>query len=455
MNFASLQFYFFLICIVAVYWCLPNLYLRRRLLVLGSFTFYAFWEYRFFVLLLISAAVDYFAARAIAASTEQRQKKTLLVLSLTANLVLLGIFKYFYFFTGSLNLALQKLGFPTFPVTIEILLPLGISFYTFQTMAYTIDVYRGRVAPRESFLDYFLFVSYFPQLVAGPIERYSDLMPQFFQKRELTLARCADAILLIGFGLMMKIMIADNLGSVVEFAFESKELTASLGWVSIFSFGYQIYVDFWSYTMIARGASKLFGIELSENFRQPYLAATPSNFWRRWHITLSIWFRDYLYIPLGGNKHRAARNLLLVMTIAGLWHGASVLFLLWGFYHGVLLVLSRHVRAPAWLTFPFTFVLINLGWVLFRAQNIPEALKIYSSLLNFTSPPAAQTAPIVIALTAIGITILIDLAFRKKFRLSWRLPGLDYLKFSAAGAMIMLIVYLGETSATPFIYFNF
>jgi len=456
-SFTVPQYYALLIFSFLVYWLIPTQLIRRRFLVVVSFFFYALWNYRFFSLLLISASTDYLMAKLIAKREEPRLRKLFLAITIAVNFGLLGYFKYFNLLVDSVNFAAHGVGLGGFNVATKLILPLGISFYTFHTVSYTIDVYNKKVDPITNFWDYFLFVCYFPQLVAGPIARVNLLYPQFFQKKELEFQRTVDAILMICFGVMMKLLIADTLGAVTDFLYAKSELSAALGWAAVFSFGYQIYVDFWSYTLIARGSSRLFGIELNPNFEQPYLATSPSEFWRRWHMSLSSWFRDYVYIPLGGNRVHAVRNLLFTMTLAGLWHGSSILFVLWGFYHGVLLVISRKFPLPKPVSFVATFLCVNLGWILFRSQSLEQAGKMFRSLVQFTAPDPTLRTPIFLTVVAIGITVSADLWFQfhsRKFFVA--LPGhFNYAKLSVASALLMLAVYLGESSATPFIYFNF
>lgn len=456
MSFTELPYYILLLVSFLGYWALPAGYPRRLFLVAASFIFYSLWNWRFFSLLFISATTDYACALLLARTSSERRRKALLVCTLFVNFGLLAYFKYFNFFMDSLNAGLEGIGQQGFSFERHVILPLGISFYTFHTVSYTIDVYRRKVEPIRNYWDYFLFVCYFPQLVAGPIARVTALYPQFFAAKKLEFGRVTDAVLLICYGLLLKFLVADNLGAVVDYAYSRPTLNGALGWAAVFGFGYQIYVDFWSYTLIARASSRLFAIELNPNFEQPYLSATPSEFWRRWHMSLSSWFRDYLYIPLGGNKKHAAFNLLFTMTVAGLWHGSSWLFLLWGFYHGVLLIVFRAFPLPRALSAPLTFLLVNLGWVLFRSQDLAQAGKIFGSLTSFTAIAEADAAPVALTAACVAFAMLADVVYRWRARLMPKLPaGVDYLKWSLAGSLLMLVLYLGETSATSFIYFNF
>ncbi|MGZ3661249.1 MAG: MBOAT family O-acyltransferase [Bdellovibrionota bacterium] len=406
-------------------------------------------------MLIAAASSDFILGNLIAKRDDEKVRFRLVALSVTINLGILGFFKYFHFFTDTANLLMGSLGLHGFENTLDVILPLGISFYTFETISYVVDVYKRRIPAYRNVLDYYLFVGFFPHLVAGPILRFTDLIPQFYEKRTLSFRKFADAVLMIAFGLMAKFILADTLGSVVDFVYTREKVNAVLGWTSVFGFGYQIYVDFWSYTLIARGAAKLFCIELPENFRQPYLSADPTEFWRRWHISLSSWFRDYLYIPLGG-KNQATRNILITMAIAGLWHGSSALFILWGIYQGLLIVVFKKLKLPKSISFPLTFILIQLGWILFRSSSLKEAGKMYRALSDFTPLDPTMIAPVILAAIAIGVTIVIDLSFKYGEEIPSRIPfRADYLKLSLASAFVMVVAYLGESGASPFIYFHF
>lgn len=472
MNFTQLLYYVFLFAFVFGYWLLPSQLLRRRLLILASFAFYAAWDWRFFSLVLASGLVDYFLAIRAEQFSQDRRRK-FIIASLTVNLTLLGFFKYFHFFVDSASVLLTTMGLSGVESSLQIILPLGISFYTFQTISYTIDVCRGDLRAERNFFDYFLYVSFFPQLVAGPIERAGSLLSQFFTKKTFCPQQFSHGVLLIACGLALKLLIADELADFVDFYFASPLPYAGAAWLAVFSFGYQIYIDFWAYTLIARGSGRLFGIELSENFRQPYLSATPSEFWRNWHITLSTWFRDYVYIPLGGNRRRVVRNLLLTMGLAGLWHGASVLFIIWGIYHGILLVAFRHIRLPRFVSWLITFLLVQLGWLFFRSPSLQAAGETLRALFQFELlpwqyAPAVQHACFLIVLITVidvcnryGAPMLAAVKTRLGVRGGARLVSAfavqagSYARVAAASTLAFLAIFFAKTEAIQFIYFNF
>lgn len=360
MLFNTSTFAFFLFFVLSIYFFLSHRY-QNLFLLAASYVFYAWWDYRFLALLLFSTVWDYFLGAALILAPTPARRKLLLILSLVGNLGLLGFFKYFGFFVTSAAHLLELLGFqPHLPV-LHILLPAGISFYTFQSMSYVIDLYRGKIAPARSFLDFALALTFFPHLVAGPIQRADTLLRQIELPRLLTWNHFRTGLLLMLLGYFKKCAIADSLAPFVDRIFLHPERCSSfLLLLGLYFFAFQIYADFSGYTDIARGVSRLFGFELVINFNQPYFATSITDFWRRWHISLSTWLRDYLYIPLGGNRHGGLytyRNLFITMLLGGLWHGASWTFVLWGGLHGLFLSLhkawtSRHSSSSTQLSPP-------------------------------------------------------------------------------------------------------
>jgi D-alanyl-lipoteichoic acid acyltransferase DltB (MBOAT superfamily) len=353
MLFNSWQFFVFLAVVLALYYSLETLPQNRMLLV-ASYFFYGWWDWRFTSLLMISTIFDFHISIAINGATDQRRRKLLLLVSILVNFGMLGFFKYFNFFIDSAAHVIQWFGLQPHLPTLRIILPAGISFYTFQTMNYVIDVYKRKMKPTNDFLTYALFVSYFPHLVAGPIIRAEVLLPQLLRKRIVTNEHLNTGGALILIGLFKKVVIADVLSPDVEPVFAAPHAFSSLLLLNgLYYFSLQIYCDFSGYTDIARGVSRLLGIELPENFNQPYLSRNITEFWRRWHISLSTWLRDYLYIPLGGNRRGRARtylNLFITMLLGGLWHGARWTFVAWGFLHGVYLAAHKfylELRSPA------------------------------------------------------------------------------------------------------------
>ncbi|MFC1453529.1 MBOAT family O-acyltransferase, partial [Verrucomicrobiota bacterium] len=344
MLFNTVQFFVFFAVVLALYAALGHRW-QNRLLLAASYVFYGSWDWRFLCLIFASTVLDYFCGIAIHGSRGGLKRKLFLAFSVAGNLSLLGVFKYFDFFAYNLQRLLTLCGLDIDMPYLRVVLPVGISFYTFQTMSYTIDIYRGRLEPTRRFPDFALFVAFFPQLVAGPIERASRLLPQILNARKLTAARFYEGGYLILWGLFKKVFVADNLATIVDPVFA---LDGSPGGgqvlVALYAFAFQIYCDFSGYSDIARGVGKCLGFDIMLNFRLPYFARNPRDFWQRWHISLSSWLRDYLYIPLGGNRRGSARtyaNLAIVMLLGGLWHGAAGTFILWGGYHGFLLIAHR------------------------------------------------------------------------------------------------------------------
>ncbi len=404
MLFNSLEFLVgFLPIVLLIYYLLPHR-VQNTFLVLASCFFYASWDWRFLLPLLVTTSIDYWAAQRMEASLVLNEptsaRKKYLVTSIVLNLSLLGFFKYFNFFADSATLLANTLGFNIGTRTFEIVLPIAISFYTFQALSYTIDVYRGEIHATKSFWDFFLAVLYFPHLVAGPIQRAATLIPQVTNPRIISSEKIREGLHLIVWGFFKKIVIADNLAPIVNAAFSTPSPSGGVVTVGVIAFAFQIYCDFSGYTDIARGIAKLMGFEFMLNFNLPYFATNPADFWRRWHISLSTWLRDYLYKPLGGNRTstiKVYRNLMITMVLGGLWHGAAWNFILWGFYHGFLLTAHR-VMQPLLLlmgkTFNFTpglwkwftvlcmFVLTCYGWLLFRATSLNQVVEMSIALLN-------------------------------------------------------------------------
>jgi alginate O-acetyltransferase complex protein AlgI len=399
--FHSLEFLAFFLITLAVYWRLP-LRAQNVMLLVASYVFYGWVHAWWPVLLLATTVVDYWSARRMAERPEQKQ--TWLWLSIVANLGLLGVYKYFDFFVDNVAAAGAALGWNVPPIALRLVLPAGISFYTFQSMSYTIDVYRGHAPARRSFIDIAAFVSFFPHLVAGPIMRATNLLPQIEHPRRFDAAAARDASVLIVWGLFKKLVIADNVGVIANKVFALQEPEFFVLWAGVFAFAVQIYADFSAYTDIARGVAKWYGFDLIKNFARPYLATGPADFWRRWNISLSTWFRDYVYIPLGGSRRgrgRVAANLMITFLASGLWHGASWNYVLWGAYHGALLVLARvaggawvSLRAPKWLhslQVLAMFILTCIGWLIFRETELHQ-LVFDLQLMPWESTEAGRSA---------------------------------------------------------------
>jgi len=472
MPFNSLYFVIFLLAVLLVYHAaLADWSWRKLFLLAASWLFYATWSPRFLLLLIATTAIDYQLARRIyhvrwgaadpAPAAGRRRARWLLVLSLTINLGVLAFFKYgeFLYRTAA---ALSPL--PPVPRLLSIVVPLGISFYTFHSISYVIDTYRGVRPPSGSFTDFALYVAFFPQLVAGPITRWNFFGPQLERERRVEPAGIEAALFLLAVGFLKKVVCADSLGGFVDEVYADPTGTSQVeAWVALYAYAFQIYFDFSGYTDIATGAALLLGFRLPENFRHPYLAESPREFWRRWHISLSTWLRDYLYVPLGGSRRGPARNvmsLMITMLLGGLWHGAAWAFVLWGGYHGVLLAAHRLVsarasgappRTPAWLRRAVTFHLVALGWVLFRAGSVATAAAVLRQL--WSGQPLPRPFPLgIVALVLLGAATH-GLSLRRDLLELWRRVPLA-LQGAAYGLVIVLVGVFSAESGR-FIYFAF
>ena len=469
MIFNSLQYAAFLPLVVLVHWRL-----RRRgqlwLLLVASYVFYGWWDARFLALIAASTLLDFTIGLRIGATDDERRRRQLLATSLVANLGILAVFKYHGFFVDSAVDALATLGWDTSGPTLRILLPVGISFYTFQTISYSFDVYRRRIEPTRDLLAFAVFVAFFPQLVAGPIERARHLLPQFRdERRPPDRGALVSALALVGQGLVKKVVIADGLAPYVDDAFSRSDTAGAAALtVGVVCFAFQIYGDFSGYTDIARGSARLLGVSLMENFRQPYLARSITEFWHDWHISLSTWLRDYLYVPLGGNRRgrwTTYRNLLVTMVLGGLWHGAAWTFVLWGAFHGLLLAghrASGRRRAeasgvPGVRELPAvlgTFALVCVGWVLFRAVSLDQALEVLGGIAGLRPGPLDVDAVVSLAVLG-GAAIALDVAQR---RTASEVPVLRWPAVPAgavAGAAVVALVVFSGGAPVPFIYFQF
>ena len=399
MLFNSIEYALFVLTVFFLYWiCCKTKNSQNIVLLALSIIFYSFWDWRFLSLIFISITSDYHLGRKIFISEEKRKRKLYLIYSISINLSILFIFKYLGFFTHEFQELLYSLGLKTNINTLNIVLPVGISFYTFQTLSYTIDIYRKKTIPTNNFVVFSTFVSFFPQLVAGPIERAKKLIPQFEKKRAFDNKLATSGLFLILWGIFKKVLIADNCAPIVDHIFSPHTNQTGISvLIGSFLFGCQIYCDFSGYSDIAIGTARLLGIKLSTNFRSPYLAHNVSEFWRKWHISLSSWFKDYLYIPLGGSKKGfpiMLRNLLIVFLLSGLWHGAEWSFLIWGLLHATFLILHRIsqkinlFRKPTQsflhplVSISLTFSLVTIAWIPFRAIDLQHSIDLFSKLFS-------------------------------------------------------------------------
>jgi len=471
MNFDSPVFALFLMTVLAVYYALRSRRAQIAWLLLASYCFYAGWDWRFCSLIAISTIVDFVAAQRIArTAATDRVRRAWLLLSVATNLGILGFFKYFGFFVESLRTLLSSAGIETGTTTLSILLPVGISFYTFQTMGYTIDVYRGRLRPVTRLDVFALYVSYFPQLVAGPIERGEKLLPQIAAPRRVSAEQFAGGAWLILLGLAKKVVLADNFGALADPVFaDPAGATAGRLLTGLYLFTFQIYFDFSGYSDIARGVSRLLGIELCENFKQPYFARNVAEFWRRWHVSLSSWLRDYLYVALGGNRRgdlETFRNLMLVMLLGGLWHGASITFVVWGGLHGSYLVAHRLLarRRPArafdgspaaWLRDAMCIVcvfhLVALTWIFFRCPDLASAWSYAHGLLTLRGGLDGLSVRSFLPFAALLVTdVLPRWRGEEEYPLHWPWYG----QTAIYSALLFALLLLGGPDA-PFLYFQF
>ncbi|MGB6222633.1 MBOAT family O-acyltransferase [Haloferula sp.] len=434
MLFNSIDFAIFLPVIFAVYWIIGNrsLRLQNLLIVVASYVFYGWWDWRFLSLLLFSTVVDYCVGRGFAKVESQKKRKLLLAVSLCVNLGLLGFFKYFDFFAGSFVEAFTFFGYQIDYRSLGIVLPVGISFYTFQTLSYSIDLYRRKIEPSGDFVQFAAFVSFFPQLVAGPIERASHLLPQFRSERVFSYHWAMDGSRQILWGLFKKVVIADNCARHVDVIFaNSADASGSTLVLGAVFFAFQIYGDFSGYSDIAIGTSRLFGFDLKCNFAYPYFSRDIAEFWRRWHISLSTWFRDYLYIPLGGSRGSLGmnvRNVMIVFVVSGLWHGANWTFIVWGALNALYflpLLLAKRNRTHLEIVakdrmlpcfreltgMATTFGLVLLGWIFFRAENLTHAFQYISGIFSpslLSKPDFAGGSAAKTTLALLGVLIIVE-----------------------------------------------
>ena len=474
MIFHSLDFVVFFVLVVAIYWRLGHRG-QNVLLFVSSYVFYGYVHPWFLILIASSTVIDYASARGM----EQwpGRKRVFMGLSIVSNFGMLGFFKYFDFFIDNVHALFAAAGYDVGMPVLRVLLPVGISFYTFQAMSYTVDVYRGELRARRNLLDVAVFISFFPHLVAGPIQRASYLLPQVEGERRFSVEKAETGFYLIVWGFFKKLVIADNVGVIANKVFALSDPSFEILWAGVFAFAIQIYADFSAYTDIARGTSRWLGFELTQNFDHPYLARNPADFWRRWNISLSTWFRDYVYIPLGGSRQgelKWARNVLVTFLLSGLWHGASWNYVLWGLYHGVLLLLTRAHEllgkprsetrgAGRGVLVAFRiagmFGLTLIGWLLFRETQFSAIVRDLK-LSPFNSSPFERQAGLYLFLLAFGYSIplwaqslWVELhRGEEEFDRGWAAVTLRALGCGAAFAAILV---LRSKTSLDFIYFQF
>ena len=450
---------------------LPRKIQRNSFLLIASYFFYGYWDWKFCLLLATSTIVDYFLGIQIEKNKTQLKKKALLIVSLATNLGILGFFKYFNFFIDSFSEMVGQFGYSPDYLHLNIILPVGISFYTFQTLSYSIDIYRGSLKPTRNFIDFALFVAFFPQLVAGPIEKARDLLPQISSKRIPTKKQLSEGVILIVTGLFRKVMIGDVSGRYVDNIlndmsyYHSSELLFAM-----FLFSIQIYCDFSGYSKMARGCAKLLGFELSINFEQPYLSNNITDFWRRWHISLSSWLKEYLYFSLGGNRKGPIRtkfNLFTTMLLGGLWHGAGMNFIIWGGLHGIYLSVHKWYmgnlnasKLPNTIPIKILKVIITLffvqfAWVFFRLSSMDEIFFFFQKIIYWESSDLTPKLLSIYLTFSIMVLTLDILEFKLKNH-TFLILANPLLRY---GILIILftvsLLYIYQVEALPFIYFQF
>ena len=467
MVFNSLPFLVFLPTVLLCYYLLPQKF-RWILVLLASYFFYGFWKVEYLGLILFSTVVDFYVSQFLSKSEVAHKRKMALSISLLANLGLLLFFKYFNWFLDDVASPIGII--PENAVNywnsnFQFLLPVGISFYTFQTLGYTIDVYNRQTKAESNFFKFALFVSYFPQLVAGPIERFSNLQPQLFAKHKFTYENLKHGARFILYGLFIKMCVADNIANSVDTVFLdiSSYSSVSLFWTMIL-FGLQIFSDFHGYSLIAIGTAQLFGVSLMTNFNSPYSSTSIREFWSRWHISLSTWFRDYVFIPLGGSKVSKMRwmvNILIIFIVSGFWHGANFTFLAWGSIHGLAYILENYswnktesssvlVKSLKWLT---TMIIVFLAWVFFRAESIDQAFKFIARILENNAGNELFIQPIVYSF--IGFLLLSDIVFKNRNIHIWLNDQRASVRWFIYSLMLYAILGFAGTVNHPFIYFQF
>ncbi len=472
MLFTSLEFAIFFPIVFCLYWLLKKYHKAQlSLILLSSYVFYGWWDWRFLSLIIFSSVADFTLGILLGKEEDPKLRKLLVGISLLVNLGLLGVFKYFDFFAESFVAAFSWFGQDISYSTLNIVLPVGISFYTFQTLSYTLDVYRGKLKPTKNILAFFSFVSFFPQLVAGPIERASHLLGQFYSPRKFDYAWAVSGVRLFIWGFFKKMVIADNAASLVNPIFENySEQNSIVLILGAILFAFQIYGDFSGYSDMAIGLSRILGFDLMLNFRFPYLAKSINDFWKRWHISLSSWFRDYLYIPIGGSYGSnlfSFRNVMIVFLVSGFWHGANWTFIVWGLIHGLMYVplflkksqnKSRETESTFGLAMStiFTFLVVCLAWVFFRSESVSEAFSYLSGV--FTNSGSAniilasnkRLLTLCVVLFAAVVMMMVEFNYERKGKNEVLLPSYGL------GIVVLGIMFFGAFSnPEDFIYFQF
>ncbi len=476
MLFNSLDFLLFFPTVFILYWVLhKHVKIQNILLLVSSYIFYAWWDWRFLSLILLSSFIDFYVGSKIYNTRSDKGRKYWLLVSLTSNLGLLGVFKYYNFFAQSFADMVSVIGWQPNDLTLNIILPVGISFYTFQTLSYTIDIYRKQFEPTKDIIAFFTYIAFFPQLVAGPIERASNLLPQVEQKRTFRRDWFNAGIIQIFVGLFRKIVIADTLGIYVDAIYGNVDIynSSTILLATVF-YSFQIYYDFAGYSDIAIGTAKLMGFRFNQNFNLPYFSKSLTEFWRRWHMSLSFWLRDYLYISLGGNRKGIKityRNLMLTMLLGGLWHGSSWNFIIWGGIHGVVLSIEKFIFSSqnrlilylkslnlSFFNYLLTFGIVLFAWIFFRSPDLHSSFTAIRKIFEFdiALPKIMDFSVMINSLVVLLMGILFDLYIYNK-RIDLEDLGATYSLYRVIGmtTIIIILINLFYSTSVNFIYFQF
>ncbi|EMI66945.1 MBOAT family O-acyltransferase [Leptospira noguchii] len=482
MNFTTPQYFLFFVIVCSIRWILTWIFPKKKSIVLYfllcvSYFFYFSWDYRFGILILFTTVLDYSVGMALNFQKTLSKRKLLLALSLFGNLSVLGFFKYFHFFTDSFLILFHSLDWDFSAPSLKVILPVGISFYTFQSLSYSIDVYRKQIPTEKNFFRYALFLSFFPQLVAGPIVSARTLLPALRNMFSWKYVPIREGLWLILSGLVKKVVIADRISTISDFVYQFPESVSTLfAWMGVVSYSIQIYCDFSGYTDIAIGSALLLGVRLPENFRLPYTATSFSDFWRRWHISLSSWLREYLYIPLGGNRISnfiTYRNLLITMILGGLWHGASWNFVVWGFLHGFFLVLEKCVQDSINLSWKedsflsrgmklvyqiFVILSVCLIWIFFRSKTFSGSIELLKTLFSFhggIEPTYTMQNQFLTILLFVFLATWIGKKEELYGVFSRFRENLSWILFAFASVLGFMIAVVLTAESKPFLYFVF
>lgn len=473
MTFQTLEYLIFFSIVFILYWtlCRKCKDYQNGLIVSASLVFYGWWDWRFLGLLFITALTTFLSGLCIGNTNDIRKRKYLLIGTILINIGILFFFKYFNFFVQAFVDALSLMGMSVNVTTLHILLPVGISFYTFTALSYTIDVYQHKVESTNDALAYFAYVMFFPSILSGPISRAQKQLPQYFSRRNFDFDKSINACKLILWGGVMKLCLADRLGIYVDTIYANiAQHNGTTLLITSVLYSIQIYADFAGYSLMAIGFGKLLGIDLQTNFIRPYFAKTVTDFWRRWHISLTTWFRDYIYFPLGGNrcsKARWALNTLIVFTISGLWHGAAYTFIIWGAMHGVCMVIERLVYGEKIkqlsdkfsmsniIRIIITFIIVNFAWIFFRINNLGDVMQIFKKIFTEPGKPFLDTNTLLMGFVAMVIIFIYDLVKEKHLNMHLLSSRFMVVRYLTAIMLIVYILAFGVLNGGSFIYFQF